>query len=61
MGYQVMGNAVWTTLVKTISVSGAEKSVCGDFACSGKTVRFRTRVPMLNLIVLVSTTSPQSL
>ena len=56
MGHQVIGKDVWT-----IPVSGAEKSVCGDFACSGKTVRFRTRVPILNLIVLVSTISPQSL
>ena len=55
------GNDVCATLSKTIPMCGAEKSVCGDFACSGKAVRFRTRVPMLNIIVLVSTTSPQRL
>ena len=26
MGYQVIGNDIWTTLVKTIPVSGAKKA-----------------------------------
>ena len=61
MGHQVIGEWCMDYPSQDYSCEWCRKKRCGDFECSGKTVRFRTRVPMLHLIVLISTTSPQSL